>query len=78
MKIDVEWHELGVFSEPEWLARVDTICMELHPAAGDLSSIPRALEQYGFDYIFTGQHGKPASGRNATFVYAPCKGELVA
>jgi len=78
VKMDIEGHERAVFSEPEWLASVDTICMELHPATGDLSLIPEALGRYGFTYTFTDQHGRVASGADATFLYASCTGELAA
>jgi hypothetical protein len=77
VKMDIEGHEATVFSEPEWLARADNISMELHPDKCDLSMIPRALDEYGFQYVLTDQHGKPASGRDATFLYASCTGELI-
>ena len=77
VKMDIEGHERMVFSEPEWLASIDNICMELHPDTGDLSLIPRALDEYGFEYLLTDQHGKPASGPDATFLYASCTGELI-
>lgn len=31
VKMDIEGHEIGLFSEPEWLANVDTLTMEVHP-----------------------------------------------
>jgi hypothetical protein len=77
VKIDIEGHEATVFSEPEWLAKADNISMELHPDTGDLSLIPRALDEYGFEYVVTDQHGKHASGRDATFLYASRTGELI-
>lgn len=77
LKMDIEGHERIVFSEPEWLSRVDTIAMELHPETGDLSLIPRALKDHGFKYEMTDQNGKPAREEDATFLYASCIGELV-
>jgi hypothetical protein len=77
VKMDIEGHEKSIFAEPEWLANVDSLCMELHPHAGELSSIPRALNHFGFKYRLTDQHGKPAEMPNATFLYASCAGELI-
>lgn len=77
VKMDIEGHEAAVFSEPEWLASVDSLCMELHPGMCDVSQIPRALEQYGFEYALTDQHGELAGAREATFLYASSTGELV-
>ena len=77
VKMDIEGHEISLFAEPEWLANVDSLCMELHPHAGELSSIPRALDYFGFKYRLTNQHGKPAGMPNATFLYASCAGELI-
>ena len=77
VKMDIEGHEKAVFSEPDWLLSVDNICMEMHPFAGDLSLIPRALEHYGFEYLLMDQHGKPAGMPEATFLYASRTGELV-
>lgn len=76
VKMDIEGHERIVFSEPEWLASVDNITMELHPHTGDLSMIPNALENYGFKYVMTDQNGKPTQGQDATFLYASSTGEL--
>jgi hypothetical protein len=76
VKMDIEGHERMVFSEPEWLASVDHICMELHPDSGDLSLIPRALNEYGFEYVLTDQRGKSVGIQNAMFLYASCSGEL--
>jgi hypothetical protein len=77
VKIDIEGHEKTVFSEPEWLDRVDNITMELHPqVVGDLSLIPRALERYGFEYSLTDQAGKPANIDSATFLFASRTGAL--
>lgn len=77
VKIDIEGFEKDIFVEPEWLAQVDTICMELHPHfAGDLSMIPRALTEYGFQYRLTDQEGKPSDIAHAMFLQASCTGAL--
>lgn len=77
VKIDIEGHEKTIFSEPEWLERVDNITMELHPTfVGDLSLIPQALERFGFDYSLTDQAGKPAGIHSAMFLCASRTGEL--
>jgi Methyltransferase FkbM domain len=77
VKMDIEGGEKSVFSEPAWLAYVDTITMELHPqAVGDLSLIPQALERFGFDVLLVDQVGKPASIHSAAFLFASCNGSL--
>jgi hypothetical protein len=77
VKIDIEGHEKTLFSEPEWLDRVDNITMELHPQfAGDLSLIPRALERFGFAYSIRDQAGKPALIDSAMFLCASRNGAL--
>lgn len=77
VKMDIEGHEKAVFAEPDWLASVDNICMEMHHSAGDLSLIPESLKHYGFEYLVTDQNGKPASFQDATFLFASSTGELV-
>jgi hypothetical protein len=77
VKIDIEGYEKDLFKEPEWLAKVDTICMEMHPHfAGDLSLIPDTLRQYGFEYRLTDQQGAPADVSRAMFLQASCNGSL--
>lgn len=76
VKMDIEGGERAVFGEPDWLASVDNLCMELHHEAGDLSLIPAALERYRFEYVPTDQYGKRTGFREATFLYASCTGEL--
>lgn len=77
VKMDIEGHEKVVFDEPEWLANVDNLSMELHPQlAGDLSMIPEALRRYGFDYVLTDQDGNPAGIDSGTFLFASCVGAL--
>jgi len=70
-KIDIEGFEKDLFSEPEWLDRVDALAMELHfDFAGDLSSIPQALDRRGFYHISVGQFNAPCAVNDATFLYA--------
>jgi FkbM family methyltransferase len=77
VKIDIEGFEKALFSEPDWLARVDTICMELHPHfVGDLSVVPETLKQYGFEYRLMNQEGEPTDIRDAMFLQASCTGAL--
>ncbi len=77
VKIDIEGFEKQVFLEPDWLAHVDTISMEMHPDfVGDLSLIPEALKQYGFEYRLLDQFGAPADIRHAMFLQASCTGAL--
>jgi hypothetical protein len=76
VKMDIEGHEIGVFSEPEWLEYVDTITMELHPREGDMSPIPRALKDYGFEYVHQDQSGNPVAINSAMFLFASRTGVL--
>ena len=77
VKMDIEGHERVVFDEPEWLANVDNLSMELHPQlGGDLSMIPEALQRYGFDYVVVDQEGNPAGIASGTFLFASCIGAL--
>jgi FkbM family methyltransferase len=77
VKIDIEGAEKEIFAEPEWLASVDTITMELHPHfAGDLSLVTQALDRYGFRYLIVDQAGNPTGIRDAMFLYASCTGAL--
>lgn len=79
VKMDIEGHEKTVFGEPEWLAHVDNITMELHPQfVDDLSQIPKALELYGFDWLSFDQAGNRTGVQNAMFFYASHTGELAA
>ncbi len=77
VKIDIEGGEKDLFSEPEWLAHVDTITMELHPSfVGDLSLIPDALRKYGFKFALLSQAREPAAIDSAEFLIASCTGAL--
>jgi len=78
VKMDIEGHEKELFREPEWLANVDSLTMELHPQlAGDLSLIPEALERYGFEFAIMDQAGQPAGINFAVFLVGSTKGALV-
>jgi hypothetical protein len=71
VKIDVEGAEADLFSEPEWLAHVDRIAMEVHPHfAEDLTAIPIALEKYGFHFLCADQWGNACPIDQAMFLFA--------
>jgi Methyltransferase FkbM domain len=77
VKMDIEGAEKDLFSEPEWLANIDSLTMEVHPQmAGDSSLIPRALERYGFEFALMDQAGQPAGIDSATFLVASSNGAL--
>ncbi len=77
VKMDIEGDEKVVFDEPEWLANVDNVAMELHPQiVGDLSIIPAALRRYGFEYTLSDQQGNPAGIDSAIFLFASSIGAL--
>lgn len=78
VKIDIEGYEESLFSEPEWLAYVDNITMELHPQfVDDLSPITKALDRYGFEWLAINQAGEQVPIQSAMFLYASCTGDLV-
>jgi hypothetical protein len=77
VKMDVEGGESDLFDEPDWLAHVDNLSMELHHhLAGDLASIPGALESYGLHHIATDQFGRECPFANAMYLYASRAGAL--
>ncbi len=77
VKMDVEGGESGLFDEPEWLAHIDNLSMELHHhLAGDLASIPRALESHGLRYLPTDKFGRECPFSSAMFLYASRVGAL--
>jgi FkbM family methyltransferase len=52
VKIDIEGGEQALFDGPtDWLASVDAIITELHPALVDCSRIVEAISSHGFHYI---------------------------
>ncbi len=77
-KIDVEGAEKDLFAEPGWLANVDNVAMEIHPhIAGDLSLIPAALTEFGFQHVAVDQTGHVRQIRDADYVYASRTGALI-
>lgn len=77
VKIDIEGYEKEIFTEPDWLEAVDTICMELHPHfVDDLSSVPEALTKYGFEYRLMDQERCPTDIHHAMFLQASRVGAL--
>lgn len=78
VKIDIEGGEIDLFGEPEWLPRVQNLCMEVHPGAGDLSAIPDALKHYGFKFVSVNQSGERCNINQSDFLYASRNGSLLA
>lgn len=77
LKIDIEGSEKDLFSEPEWLCRVDNIAIELHARmVGDLSLIPKALEAHGFRFRATTITGEPCAVNDALYLHASSTGCL--
>ncbi len=52
LKMDIEGSEFALFSHPEWLPRVQRICMEVHRAHGSVEQIRSCLEEHGFHLAF--------------------------
>lgn len=77
VKMNIEGAEKDVFTEPDWLAAVDTISMEVHPQfVDDLSCIPEALTKYGFEFRLMDQERRPAEMRRAMYLQASRVGAL--
>lgn len=71
VKIDIEGSEFALFQSPEWLTRVSTLCMEVHPKYGDPLEILTALEGHAFDFIITDVRFRPTKDlRQACYIYA--------
>jgi hypothetical protein len=79
VKIDIEGYEKEIFQEPEWLAVVDNIAMEVHPQmVPDLSVIPEALQACGFQYATIDPAGKACDLDSAMYLFASRTGSLIA
>lgn len=79
VKIDIEGYEKEIFQEPEWLAVVDNIAMEVHPQmVDDLSVIPQALQACGFQYATIDPAGKACDLDSAMYLFASRTGSLIA
>ncbi len=52
LKMDIEGSEFALFSHPEWLPRVQRICMEVHRAHGRVEQIRSCLEAHRFHLAF--------------------------
>jgi hypothetical protein len=49
LKVDIEGAERELFATSlEWLSRVDTILLEVHPPMADADAIGAALDEAGF------------------------------
>jgi hypothetical protein len=71
VKMDIEGSEYDVFRSPEWLDRVNALCMEVHPACGDPQEILTALESHAFDFAVTDCEFRPVEDlKRADFIYA--------
>lgn len=81
LKMDIEGSEFALFRHPDWLSRVNALCMEVHPEFGDPHEIVTTLKSHGYDVVLTDglyrpvevlkQNGhvyawKPAMATNAT------------
>lgn len=71
LKCDIEGAEFDVLLHNNgYLARVDHIGMELHPAVGDVRRLDEALLAYGFQTLATDQFGRPTPVVAAHYLYA--------
>jgi len=52
LKIDIEGSEFGLFANPDWLSRVNRLCMEVHPRFGNVSDLVIPLQKEGFKLAF--------------------------
>lgn len=51
IRITLGGSEFAVFDEPDWLAAVDRIVVEVHPAFGSPKTLTAVLEHHGFDTV---------------------------
>jgi len=50
LKMDIEGSEFSLFEEPDWLTRINAICMEVHQEFGDPKQITDVLNNFGFTF----------------------------
>lgn len=71
LKMDIEGSEFALFSHPDWLPRVQRICMEVHRAHGDVAQIRSCLKEGGFHLAFADSNLRPVGPTDAyEFLYA--------
>jgi FkbM family methyltransferase len=75
LKMDIEGSEFSVLHPdcaPAWLARVDQLAMEVHPAFGDVAQLRDLLGRHGFAVTITDNDGSavPAGAPGAAYLYA--------
>jgi len=50
LKMDIEGSEFSLFEDPDWLTRINAICMEVHQEFGDPKQITDVLNNFGFTF----------------------------
>lgn len=71
LKMDIEGSEYDLFQHPDWLDRVDVLCMEIHPQWGQVQDVLDTLRDKGFHYTARTHTFAPITDpQQAEFVYA--------
>lgn len=71
VKIDIEGSEFGLFDNADWLDRCSAVCMEVHPAHGDVAQVLSVLASHGFQTQVADHTFRPiAEVQSAEFVWA--------
>jgi hypothetical protein len=77
LKCDIEGCEYTVMrSDPETMAKVINLAMEVHPSYGDTKELIKYLESTGMTVIATDQHGKLSAPEVAHYLYGSRDGKL--
>lgn len=71
LKMDIEGSEYDLFKHPEWLDRIDVLCMEIHPEWGRVQDVLDTLTAKGFKHTArTHTFAEVTDPQQAEFVYA--------
>jgi hypothetical protein len=69
--MDIEGSEFSLMQSPQWLDRVGALCMEVHPAFGDVQILLDALRAHGFVATVRGGEFETVSDlKRAEYIYA--------
>jgi len=70
MKIDIEGHEYEIFRQVEWLDKVTSIVMELHPPSDKKSVLLDILQRSGFTAICSDARRRSVPVQGADYIFA--------
>jgi hypothetical protein len=71
LKMDIEGSEFSLFNNPDWLQRINAICMEVHPEYGNPTNIVNVLHEFNFaTKVSDADLNLLENSENANFIYA--------